>query len=289
MLAGPGDVRPHLELIERVAYEWNRERTEHSSIVLLPRHWSTDSVSSFSLGADGQAEINKQLVEKADIVFAVFHAKLGTKTPRAVSGTAEEVEKAITDGLPVHVFFSEEPIPYEHDREQYTALLEFRKSLEDRGLYRTFVTEDDLRGLVRQSFEADVAAFNAPAAEAASPGSAAGGAKLIARYDYREVTESDSRGRVQTRKKGERIVIRNDGDTTAHNVTLNIEPRGDGEAPYLFNDSGSDVPTFEAIAPGTEVGVLIALHMGVALTQHVTLRWQDDEGKGHTYSHTITL
>ncbi|MGW5322548.1 hypothetical protein [Rhodococcus pyridinivorans] len=147
------------------------------------------------------------------------------------------------------------------------------------------MTEDDLRGLVRQSLEADVAAFNAPAAEAASPGSA----KLSARYDYREVTESDSRGRVRTRKKGERVVIRNDGDATAHNVTLHIEPRGDGEALHLFNDSGSDVPTFEAIAPGTEVGVLTALHMGVALTQHVTLRWQDDEGKDHTYSHTITL
>lgn len=289
MLAGPGDVRPHLELIERVAYEWNRERTEHSSVILLPRHWSTDSVSSFSLGEGGQAEINKQLVDKADIVFAIFHAKLGTKTPRAVSGTAEEIEKAIADGLTVHVFFSEEPLPYTHDRDQYAALTKFRESLESRGLYRTFVTEDELRGLVRQSLETDVAVFNAPTTESASSGSVAGGAKLSARYDYREVTESDSRGRVRTRKKGEKIVIRNDGDATAHHVTLQIEPRGDGEAPLLFKDGGGEAPTFDAIAPGTEVGVLTALHMGVALTQHVTLTWQDDDGENHTFSHTMTL
>lgn len=289
MLAGPGDVRPHLELIERIAYEWNRERTEHSSVILLPRHWSTDSVSSFSLGEGGQAEINKQLVDKADIVFAVFHAKLGTKTPRAVSGTAEEIDKAIADGLTVHVFFSEEPIPYTHDRDQYAALTKFRESLESRGLYRTFVTEDELRGLVRQSLEADISAFNAPASQSASSSSVAGGAKLSARYDYREVTESDSRGRVRTRKKGEKIVIRNDGDATAHHVTLKIEPRGDGEAPLLFNDGDGEAPTFDAIAPGTEVGVLTALHMGVALNQYVTLTWKDNDGESQTFSHTITL
>lgn len=286
MLAGPGDVRPHLELVERVSYEWNRERSAHSSVVLLPRHWSTDAVSSFSLGMDGQAEINKQLVEKADIVFAIFHARLGTSTPRSLSGTAEEIEQAISGGLPVHVFFSEQPISYGHDASQLAALQKFRASLGQRGLYRTFTTEDDLRGLIRQSLESDVVRLNAPTEAATLDKNEE--ARLHARYDFREVTETDSRGRVRTRKKNERIVIRNDGEATAYNVTLQIEPRGDGRAPLLHTGDGNP-PTFEAIAPNTEVGVTTALFMGVAQTQNVTLHWDDENGNPHEYSHSMTL
>lgn len=287
MLSGPGDVKRHLETIEKVIYDWNRERSVHSSTVLLPRHWSTDSISSFSLGSDGQAEINNQLVDTADIVFAVFHSKLGTATARAVSGTAEEIEKAIDDGTPVHVFFSEEPIPYGHDPDQYQRLMKFRASLQSRGLYRAFTTDDDLRGLVRQHLESDVAAINAPELDeqASAP---AGGAKLVARYDYREVTETDNRGRVKTRKKGERIVIRNDGTGTAHNVTLELAPVGEGAAAHLHTQTDGP-PTFAAIAPGTEVGVMTALFMGVALQQEATLRWTDDDGTEQSYVHTITL
>lgn len=286
MLSGPGDVRPHLDLIEKVIYDWNRERAIHSSVVLLPRHWSTDTVSSFSLGLDGQAEINRQLVDQADIVFAVFHAKLGTPTPRAVSGTAEEVEKAIEDGLPVHVFFSEAPVPHDHDPDQYAALRRFRESLGPRGLYRAFTTEDDLRGFVRQSLEADVAVINADPAETPVTGKQSG-AQLTARYDFREVTETDAKGRTRTRKKGERIVVRNDGDRTAYNVTVKLEPVGQGDAPFLHTED-RDLPYFEAIAPGTEVGIITGLHMGVALTQRVILRWEE-EHEPREYSHTLTF
>lgn len=286
MLSGPGDVRPQLDLIEKVSYDWNRERAISSSVVLLPRHWSTDSVSSFTLGLDGQAEINRQLVDQADIVFAVFHAKLGTATPRAVSGTAEEIDKAIEDGLRVHVFFSEAPIPHDHDTEQYAALRRFRQSLGSRGLYRTFTTEDDLRGLIRQSLETDIAAINA-GASGTSETNGRIGAQLVARYDFREVTESDRNGRVRTRKAGERIVIRNEGDQAAFNVTLTLEPVGQGDAPTLHTEDRNP-PFFEVIAPHSEVSVITGLHMGVAHTQKATLRWEEDD-EPHEFVHSMTL
>ncbi|WP_222697814.1 hypothetical protein [Rhodococcoides corynebacterioides] len=53
MLSGPGDVKPYLDIVEGVVNDWNRERSKYSSAVLIPRHWSTDSVSSFSLGPIG--------------------------------------------------------------------------------------------------------------------------------------------------------------------------------------------------------------------------------------------
>lgn len=286
MLSGPGDVQPQLELIEKVVYAWNRERAASSSVVLLPRHWSTDSVSSFTLGLDGQAEINQQLVDQADIVFAVFHSKLGTATPRAVSGTAEEIDKAIQDGLRVHVFFSEAPIPHDHDAEQYAALKQFRQSLSDRGLYRTFMTEDDLRGLVRQSLETDIAAINAEPVEATEESSRSG-AQLVARYEFREVTESDRNGRVRTRKAGERIVVRNDGEQAAFNVTLRLEPVGQGDAPLLHTEDRKP-PFFEVIAPHSEVSVITGLHMGVAHTQRAILQWEEGAAP-QEFVHTLTL
>lgn len=286
MLSGPGDVDAQIKVVEDVIYAWNRERAKSSSVVLLPRHWSTDAVSSFSLGAGGQAEINQQLVKEADIVFALFHARLGTATQNAVSGTAEEVEQAIEGGLPVHVFFSTAPVPHTVDVEQFTALKTFKESLSGRGLFSEFTTDDDLRGLVRRSLEADVTAFNAAADTSATVAASKGAVKLSAHYDYREVTETDSRGRVRTRKTRERIVIRNDGDAPAYNVTMNLEPIGEGSSPMVFPAEG-DVVHFETIAPHGEVSVPVALTFGVAQVQRAVFTWSE-EGEQKEFSHTLT-
>lgn len=45
-------------------------------------------------GSTGQGQINEQLVDAADIVLAVFDARLGSPTAVAISGTAEEIFRA---------------------------------------------------------------------------------------------------------------------------------------------------------------------------------------------------
>lgn len=288
MLSGPGDVKPYLDIVETVVLDWNRERSKYSSVVLIPRHWSTDSVSSFSLGSGGQAEINQQLVRDADVVFAIFHANLGTATDRAVSGTAEEIDEAIDNGTFVHVFFCEQSLPYGHDPKQYAKLKAFRTSLEARGLYRAFTTDDELRGLVRQHLESDVASVNAPQASEVEDVPAKG-AVLRVRFDYREVTETDSKGRTRTRKKGQRIVVSNEGLGAAHNVTLVFTAEGEG-APLRVHTYNGEVPTFKLITPeGGEVSVPAIVFMGVATNQRATLRWHDDDGEVRSYTQTISL
>jgi hypothetical protein len=281
MLSGPGDVSVPIETIENVLYDWNRERATSSSIVLLPRHWSTDGVSSFSLGADGQAEINNQLVEQADIIFSVFHARIGSATARSVSGTAEEIDKAIERGIRVHVFFSTAAIPHSHDADQFAALKRFKASLGARGLYREFLTDDDLRGLVRQSLEADIVAFNS----ADQVSTSRDGVRLISRYEYRDVVETDSSGRVQTRKHSQRIVIRNEGGATASDVTLRFDPVSDGSVPILLTQDQS-AAHFAAMDPESEVSVPIALPWGTASNQRATLTWFEG---GTRKSRTQTL
>jgi hypothetical protein len=63
------------------------------------------------VGNRPQAIINAQAVDRADIVVAFFDSRLGTSTGVDVSGTAEEINRAVDMGKPVHVYFSDEPLP----------------------------------------------------------------------------------------------------------------------------------------------------------------------------------
>jgi hypothetical protein len=59
-------------------FAWFQQRPR---VVLLPRNWKSDAVPR--LGSEGaQGVINKQLVDKADIVIALFDSRLGQATPR---------------------------------------------------------------------------------------------------------------------------------------------------------------------------------------------------------------
>jgi hypothetical protein len=44
------------------------------------------------------------LVDRSDIVIAIFYHKLGSPTQRAISGTAEEISRSVRAGKPVHIF-----------------------------------------------------------------------------------------------------------------------------------------------------------------------------------------
>ncbi len=83
--------------------------------------WELDAVPELGRG-DGQEVISRQLLDEADIVVAIFHARLGTATPRAPSGTAEELDGAVKRDLPVHVFVDVSAIPRDHDADQFKQL-----------------------------------------------------------------------------------------------------------------------------------------------------------------------
>src|SRR6266498_1151382 len=110
LIASPGDTLRERDMIEGVVHAWNRDRSRQSQVVLLPLRWETDAVSQLGRG-DGQSMVNEQLVDEADIVFGVFHSRLGSSTPRAVSGTVEELERGIGRNLHVHLYFSRMQLP----------------------------------------------------------------------------------------------------------------------------------------------------------------------------------
>ena len=109
LISSPGDTGEEVAAVKESLHGWNGSRAESAQVILLPRHWKSDAVPRLGAGG-GQGVINEQLVDDADIVIALFDSRLGQATADAVSGTAEEIQRAVDAGKHVHVWFSNEPI-----------------------------------------------------------------------------------------------------------------------------------------------------------------------------------
>jgi len=155
LISSPGDTSDEVAAVKDSLHGWNGSRAESAQVILLPRYWRSDAVPRFGAGG-GQGVINEQLVDDADIVIALFDSRLGQATAAAVSGTAEEIQRAVAAGKHVHVWFSNEPIGRDADLEQLTALRNFRADLEQQGLLGQYDNPADLGYKVRNAVEDDV-------------------------------------------------------------------------------------------------------------------------------------
>jgi len=144
LIASPGDVASERAIIRDVIYEWNAVHSVTRNIVLLPIGW--ESHSSPEMGASPQTIINKQILEKCDLLVGVFWTRIGTPTKEHPSGTVEEIEKHIQSGKPAMLYFSGQPVVMESvDLEQYQELQTFKKSCQSRGLYESYDSHSDFK------------------------------------------------------------------------------------------------------------------------------------------------
>jgi hypothetical protein len=162
LIESPGDVRGARDVVERECHNWTSSRGDQEKVSLRPRRYEMDGVPLIT-GKDPQAIINEQMVESADIVFALFHARLGTSTPRAIAGTVEELTLAVAAGKPVHTFFSTQRYPHDVDVDQVRALREFKHNLSHVGLIADYTSLGDLQSKVRRALDYDVAHLMRPA------------------------------------------------------------------------------------------------------------------------------
>lgn len=157
LIASPGDVRHHREAIANEVAGLNRSPLAKVLGFRIDEvRWELDAVPQLGRG-DGQEVINQQLAEPADIIIGVFHSRLGTRTARAVSGTAEEIASGVERKIPVHVYRDTSPPPEGHDPEQLGALEAYLKSIRGDGLVATFESDAELARQVRLALEHDVA------------------------------------------------------------------------------------------------------------------------------------
>ena len=152
MIASPGDVVKERQCIREVIYEWNAVHSQLKGIVLLPLCW--ESHSSPEMGRHPQEIINRQVLEKSDILVGVFWTRVGTPTDKYVSGSVEEIEKHIESGKPTMLYFSNKDIPQKDiDHNQLAELNKFRESCKPRGLFSEFSDVANLKELLRNHLQ----------------------------------------------------------------------------------------------------------------------------------------
>ena len=149
MVACPSDVTTGLSITSEAIARWNVSHSREKRVVLLPLSWRTHS--SPEMGEPPQKILNKQLLEKSDLLVAIFWTRIGTATGDAESGTVEEIREHIKAGKPVMIYFCEkEASPHSLDLEQFAKLAAIRAEFQAQGLIDTYTRGDELRDKVER-------------------------------------------------------------------------------------------------------------------------------------------
>lgn len=280
LIASPSDTSEEREAVERALHAWNADRSEREEIVLLPRRWETNAVPR--LGGSGQSVINDQLVDRADIVIALFDSRLGMATKAAVSGTAEEIQRSHDAGKPVHVWFSEEPIPRGADLKQLKALEDFKATLMPLGLLGAYASPDDLTYKVRQAIEDDLNHLDLGAVKRRVP--AQEHAVLRAQYASEREPHVDNKGKTTYRTRHERLVVRNSGTVAAADVRVELRGLEESSTPPELMVRGT-APT---LIPDSDFSWPLLMSMGTGRAFEVVMTWNEGEEE-HTESQHVSV
>ena len=215
LLASPSDVPDARDAVENALHSWNRLHATTRNAVLLPWRWETNSVPL--LGGHPQSIINEQGVDGADIVVALFGSRLGSPTLEAVSGTVEEIERAVDSGKPVHLYFSTAPLPHDVDTAQLDGLRSFKDEIKERGLLGEFDDTRQLENQIWTAVEHDLAKMTlVPEMPQQVP---IGVRFHVASKSETRQKEIDKRGKVKYETK-RWYEVTNSGDLAAESVTF---------------------------------------------------------------------
>ncbi|HEY9316208.1 hypothetical protein [Williamsia sp.] len=257
LISAPGGTDSQVETVKLAIADWNGERGENAGALLLPRFWRSDAVPVVGKGS-GQDVINRQLVDGADIVMALFDTRLGMATDVAVSGTAEEIQRASAQpDKHVHVFFSNGPIDRSQLKEA-ARLEKFRQQLFKEGLIGDYGDNDDLRRKIRTAIEHDVTKLLATSPLATTPTSPE---PPLPKQHAIPVVTVVNRGRHDYRL----IVTNRSPEVTAEG--MNIDFGELGNTAYREDDDAFD------LVPYGERGWPLGLDMGSPRKATITLAW----------------
>lgn len=278
MISSPGDTAEEVEAVKGALHGWNGSRAENAQTVLLPRFWKTDAVPRLDVKG-GQSVINSQLVDDADIVIALFDSRLGQATDSAVSGTAEEIERAAASGKPVHVWFSDEPVNRNADLEELGRLQKFRTELEDKGLLGVYTDLNDLAYKVREAVESDISRLGLGTPSVVRRGEHA--MPRVRVEKVREQTGVNSQGAPRFTTRSTLVLENKSQHITAEQLTMSpgVEL---GRALHRERKDPVDLP------PLSDLRYPLMLHMGIAEQVIVELNWFED-GVPQTLKQPVTL
>lgn len=144
MIGSPSDLAEERQAATDAVNEWNAQHADAEGAVLLPVKWETHAVPT--TGTRPQSAINKQLVDRCDILVGMFWTKLGTSTGAAASGTVEEIDRFVAAGKPAMLYFSRRKISGDKiDPKQAAKLKKFKAATYKDALVGSFQSVTDLK------------------------------------------------------------------------------------------------------------------------------------------------
>jgi hypothetical protein len=275
LVSAPGDVpEADLNVVVQAINRWNAIYGRQFGAVVLPTHWRQHSAAEH--GARPQASLNRQLVDDADAVLALFWNRLGTPTGEAESGTHEEIERAHNNGAYVAILRCEREVdPTTLDPEQVAKLQVFLGELQPKSLMLAYRDDADLARHVDTILTRIVTRESQRAEDAAEAAAAPAGADVWPRVESSEHAKTDARGRIKTERRWQ-LVLTNTGPEAAKNVRFRFEPENEGEMPPEMVEA--DRP-LEALPPvGGEASYGLFMHSGVASQIRCVVSWEDSQG-----------
>ena len=142
-IASPSDIKEEREIVREKITHWNSLHAISYKMFLQPVEGGDSAPSLYDRG---QAIINK-LVDDCDLLIGIFWTRLGTGTPEAESGTAEEIERARSKGKRCMVYFCEKS-QSQIDQIEYEKLQNYKEKLKPDGLFYYYETLEDFAAKV---------------------------------------------------------------------------------------------------------------------------------------------
>lgn len=153
LLSSPGDAVPFCEVADRAMQAVNRSLSDATGVELYSTDWRRDSRPDS--GAEPQALLNRQIVDDADIVLAIFYKRFGSPTRQYGSGTEEEIRLGLQQKKTVLLYIWEPPEDYEPaEPEQLASIQRLKADLGKSVMYKSFTDENDFEVKARHDLTA---------------------------------------------------------------------------------------------------------------------------------------
>ena len=146
LISCPGDITNEIKIIEDAVSQFNTQFSDTLGISVRTKHWQKSSYAQS--GGKPQTLLNEQFVNDCDAAVAIFWTRFGTPTDEYGSGKEEEVEKMLSSGKQVFMYFSDKPLsPTKINEESHKKVQAFRDKYKDRGIYFTYSSDEEFRTL----------------------------------------------------------------------------------------------------------------------------------------------
>lgn len=150
MIGAPSDIKEEVKIAIDVIQKWNYVNSDKEEVILQPLHWS---ISTYPEVGRPQGTINKQMVEKSDMLISIFGTRIGSPTGLEKSGTIEEINEHIKANKTVMVFFKTSGSYKGLDPKQIQSLQDYQEEIKDKVRWEEFETSSDFKELLTEKLQ----------------------------------------------------------------------------------------------------------------------------------------